>query len=193
MTQYAFATTWDLEAPIERVWAALLDEDRWTEWFPSLRKVETVEQGSADGVGRVLRATVRAALPYDLTFDARITRVEPPNLFEVTAVGDLDASGRATLAEEGGVTTVRVEWRARTTKPWMNALAPVARPAFAWNHGVAMTAAGKGLARQLAVPLLSNESGPLERSNGGVAAAAVLAVAVVAGTAVAVARHRSRV
>jgi uncharacterized protein YndB with AHSA1/START domain len=192
MTQYAFATTWDLAAPIDRVWSELQDPASWRQWFPAIRDAGTVEPGGPDGIGRVIEFTARAGLPYDLVVRVRVTRVEPPRLVELTALGDLDGSGRWTLAEEDGVTTARFEWRVATTKAWMNVLAPLARPVFAWNHDLAMTAAGRGLAKQLGVRLLASESGPVEGGSGGLVAAAVLTVAVLAGAAVAVQQRRSR-
>jgi uncharacterized protein YndB with AHSA1/START domain len=191
MTDYAFATTWDLAAPIDRVWAALVDVERWQEWFPVIREIRQVEPGGPEGVGRVLEVTARSALPYDLRMRLQMTRVEAPALMELTSLGDLDGWGRWTLAEEEGVTTARFEWRVATTKPWMNAVAPVARPVLAWNHDISMTAAGRGLARHLDVRLLSNESGPVEPDHSGLAAAALLGALVLAGAAIAVARRRT--
>jgi hypothetical protein len=43
------------------------------------------------------------------------------------------------------VTAVTYEWNVRTTKAWMNALAPVARPVFAFNHDYVMRRGGEGL------------------------------------------------
>lgn len=193
MTHYAFATTWALEAPIERVWAALRDTERWSEWFPALRDVRLIEPGDEDGVGAVLEPVVRGYLPYDLVLRARITTVEAPRLLEVASLGDLAGTGRATLAEEGGLTTLRFEWRVATTKAWMNALAPVARPVFGLNHDLVMTRAGRGLARMLGVRLLANESGPVERNVRGTATvAAVLGAVVLAGAAVLVGRRSRR-
>jgi hypothetical protein len=47
------------------------------------------------------------------------------------------------------------DWRVRSTKPWMNLLAPVARPVFEHNHDVVMRWGGEGLARRLGVELLA--------------------------------------
>lgn len=44
------------------------------------------------------------------------------------------------------------EWVVRTTERWMNLLAPLARPAFAWNHNVVMRQGGEGLARNAGQP-----------------------------------------
>ncbi|OUC07939.1 polyketide cyclase, partial [Litorilinea aerophila] len=37
---------------------------------------------------------------------------------------------------------------------WMNLLAPLARPIFAWNHDIIMAWGGQGLARLLGAQLL---------------------------------------
>jgi uncharacterized protein YndB with AHSA1/START domain len=192
MMDYAFATTWELEAPIDRVWATLADVERWQTWFPAIRRITVVELGGADRLDGVLEVAARAALPYELVVRVRVARVEAPHLLELTAVGDLQGSGRWTLAEEEGVTTARFELRVTTTKPWMNALAPAARPVFAWNHDAAMTAAGRGLARVMGVRLLANESGPVERGEGRLASATLLTAVVLAGAAVVLGGRRLR-
>jgi hypothetical protein len=40
----------------------------------------------------------------------------------------------------------------------MNAVAPVARPVFAWNHHAVMNQGGTGLARVLGVELVAQSS-----------------------------------
>jgi hypothetical protein len=44
----------------------------------------------------------------------------------------MEGTGRWTLAPAEGGTLVRYDWDIRTTRWWMNLLAPVARPAFQW-------------------------------------------------------------
>ncbi len=48
------------------------------------------------------------------------------------------------------------EWNVSTGKRWMNAVAPLARPVFAWNHDLVMRWGGEGLARELGLPLLAS-------------------------------------
>ena len=43
-----------------------------------------------------------------------------------------------------------------TAKPWMNAVAPLARPLFAWSHDRVMRWGEEWLARELGVPLLAS-------------------------------------
>jgi hypothetical protein len=112
--------------------------------------VETLQAGDASGVGSLRRMTWRTALPYSLTFDMRTVRVEPKSLIEGRAQGELAGTGRWTLDGESGKTHVRYDWRVEVTQPWMRLVAPLARPVFAWNHGVVMRWGGEGLARRLA-------------------------------------------
>ena len=53
------------------------------------------------------------------------------------------------------MTAVVYEWNVHTTKPWMNAIAPLAAPVFAWNHDWVMRNGGEGLARLLDCRLLA--------------------------------------
>ena len=39
----------------------------------------------------------------------------------------------------------------------MNAIAPLARPAFAWNHGYVMRAGAEGIARELGARLIARD------------------------------------
>ena len=44
------------------------------------------------------------------------------------------------------------EWNVHTTKRWMNAMAPLLRPVFEWNHNWVMRNGGAGIAELLGVP-----------------------------------------
>ena len=81
------------------------------------------------------------------------TRIEPMSVLEGRAQGELDGTGRWTLRAEGEGTFVRYDWQIDITTPWQVALAPILRPAFAWNHRVVMDEGGRGLARRLGVAL----------------------------------------
>jgi len=153
MGQYEFVTTWCLDAPIDRVFSAIEDSARWPEWWRGVRSAELLEDGDENGVGRLWRYVWRSRLPYNLEFDSRVTRLERPWLMEGQAEGELTGIGRWRLFEGRG-TAVVYEWNVRTSRSWMNALAPVARPVFAWNHDVVMRQGAEGLARLLDAPLL---------------------------------------
>lgn len=154
MAQYEFVTTWCVDAPIDRVFSAIEDSARWPEWWHGVRSAELLEEGDEIGVGRLWRYVWRSRLPYNLEFDSRVTRLERPWLIEGRAEGELTGIGRWRLFEGVG-TAVVYEWNVSTSQRWMNALAPFARPLFAWNHDAVMRQGAEGLARLLDAPLLT--------------------------------------
>jgi uncharacterized protein YndB with AHSA1/START domain len=159
VSEYSFLTTWCLEAPRERVWEAIWDSERWPEWWPGVTSAEKISDGDENGVGQVARYGWRSRLPYDLDFTMTTTRVDKPHLLEGDARGELAGVGRWRLFSEDGatpVTAVVYEWKVHTTKPWMNAIAPIAAPVFAWNHDWVMRNGGEGLARLLGCRLLAS-------------------------------------
>ena len=80
-----------------------------------------------------------------------MTRVQPPSELAAEVSGELAGTGRWTLSPSGDGTLVRCNWDIRTTRPWMNLVAPLARPVFSWNHDELMREGGRSLARQLGV------------------------------------------
>jgi len=146
---YDFVSRWFIDAPVERVFAAIEDAPRWPSWWKAVTRLDVLDDGGPDGVGSTTRCEWRSALGYKLSFDARVTRKDPPHLIEVAATGELVGLGRWTLSPEGTGTLVQYEWKVTTTKRWMNTLAPLLRPAFHYNHAVVMRWGGKGLGRLL--------------------------------------------
>lgn len=153
--RYEFLSTWVLESPAEPIWDAIWDSARWPEWWRGVEKAVETDPGDARGIGRRGHYTWRSRVPYPVRFAVVSTRAERPWLLEGEASGELAGTGRWRLFERGGVTAVVYEWNVATTKPWMNAVGPVARPVFRWNHDWVMRNGGVGLARLLGVRLLA--------------------------------------
>lgn len=154
MTQYHFVTVWKYKAPLETIWPILRDVEQWPSWWQGVRKVQTLQSGGADGIGAVQRFTWRSQLPYNLVFDMRVTRIVPLQRIEGEASGELAGTGVWTLSQDGAITQMQYNWDVATTKPWMNALAPLARPFFERNHDIVMGWGGQGLAKLLGTPLI---------------------------------------
>jgi uncharacterized protein YndB with AHSA1/START domain len=149
MAPYHFVTVWRVRAPIEQVWEAIYRSDRWPEWWKGVVQVTTLRAGDERGLGGLTRYVWKSALPYTLTIETTAMRVEEPYAMDGRSSGELKGEGRWRLREEAGVTIVRYEWDVSTTKPWMNWLAPLLRPAFEWNHDMVMRQGGEGLRRLL--------------------------------------------
>ena len=154
MPEYRFLTTWVLDASREAVWDAIYHPERWPDWWTGVRAVRKLEEGDDDGVGSVYEQEWRGRVPYPVRFRVQTTRVELPHLIEGTADGELAGFGRWRFFA-GRETAVTYEWDVRTTKPWMNALAPIASPVFRSNHDWVMRRGGEGLARLLGARLLA--------------------------------------
>jgi uncharacterized protein YndB with AHSA1/START domain len=182
MADYHFVSTWRIPAPIEQVWQEILHAERWPTWWKYVVRVDTLELGTEDGVGKRLRLLFRTRLPYTLGFDIRLTEVQPPSMLASEATGELEGTGRWLLTPEDGGTLVRYNWDVRTTRWWMNLLAPIARPAFNWNHDQLMLEGGRSLARRLGVELqlLDEDRQPTRAARWAVPAAAVVALIVLA-------------
>ena len=155
MAAYHFLTTWLIEAPRDRVFQEIWDSESWPSWWRGVESVVEVEPGDEEGVGSLGRYVWKSRLPYSLSFEMRVTRVERPRYMEGEASGELAGTGRWRLFEQGGVTAVLYDWQVRTTSRWMNILAPAVRPFFAWNHDVVMGWGGEGLAERLGARLLA--------------------------------------
>ena len=79
-----------------------------------MERVEQLEPGDENGVGRVIRFTWKSRLRYRLIFEARTTKVEKHHTIEGRAIGELEGSGRWKLSQKGSVTEVRYTWDVRT-------------------------------------------------------------------------------
>ena len=153
--RYSFVTTWHVGADVKAIWQAITEVEQWPEWWPSVQSAVAVAHGNKHGVGTTYRFTWRGKLPYRLSFDMRVSRVEPYELLQGIATGELEGSGVWRFLPEGGTTRIRHEWVVITTKRWMNLLAPMLRSAFRWNHDRVMAEGSEGLARRLHCELLS--------------------------------------
>ena len=149
MSEYKFVTNWKFDSPIENVWDAITKSENWPLWWRCVKKVELIQEGDKDGVGSIRRFLWKGKLPYELAFEMKVTRVERPFKMEGIAEGELSGTGIWMLEQSDGYTAVRYDWNVRTTKWWMNLLAPIAKPIFRWNHDHVMNEGGKGLARYL--------------------------------------------
>ncbi len=99
--------TWLIEAPIEAVWDAIHDSQRWPPWWPYLVHQQESVRSESGGVRNVRRYNRRTRLPYMLSFDAKSTRFERLALLEGAIDGELQGCGRWHFYRHDDVSAIR--------------------------------------------------------------------------------------
>ena len=151
MSDYSFVTHWNFDAPLDAVWDVIEAADAWPEWWKGVLSVTELSEGDENGIGSIRRTVWKSALPYKLEFDTEVIRIERHRLIEARAFGELDGIGSWQFEAAGEHRThVQYDWTVKTTKAWMNLLAPLAKPFFRWNHATIMRWGEDGLRRKLA-------------------------------------------
>ena len=153
MTHYQFITTWYIDQPVEKIWDELIKFEDWPKWWKSIKKVRLEKPKNKKG-NFILHFTWKGILPYLLTFPITITDLEPMKRIEGTAKGDLEGIGICEITSTKKQTTITYIWDVTTKKKWMNLVAPIAKPVFAWNHNKIMEEGAKGLAKHLGVTVV---------------------------------------
>jgi carbon monoxide dehydrogenase subunit G len=149
--------TWELQAPIERVWQMINQPEEWPRWWKNCKSVERLRDPGSGGVGGVQRFSMQTQLPYTLRFEVTSTRSEAPRMLEGDVKGQLQGTVRWELSQDGDVTTVRYYWDVEPTRAWMRAVSPFMRPVFVWNHRSMMRNAARGLSEMIGARLLAEE------------------------------------
>jgi Polyketide cyclase / dehydrase and lipid transport len=153
---YSFLSCWLLECSRQEAWDVLADCESWPAWWRGVEFVEQLDPGDERRVGSAYRVSWRAPrVGYRVAFDFHVDEVDEPARMAGTARGGLAGRGVWRLFEQDGVCAVTFDWEVRTTRAWMNVLAPVARPVFTHAHDRLMARGGHDLARHMGVRLLA--------------------------------------
>ncbi len=149
--EYRFRTQWRVLGTAREVADVLADARELPRWWPSVYlRVEELEPGGEDGVGRRARMHTKGWLPYTLDWELAVVESRHPHGFTIEAEGDLAGRGVWTLEEVGAFTLVTYDWRVRAKKPLLRLLSPIARPLFEANHRWAMRQGERSLELELA-------------------------------------------
>lgn len=136
---YRLVTRWSLPATPERVWQVLADPElTWPRWWPGLTSPWSAE----DRALFVLRP-VRCG--YALRFGLVVTERVPPRRARLAVSGDLVGTGQVTIDPAPGGSTLELDWRVRTTRPWMRRTGRLLAPVFRRAHAHAMRSGRTGL------------------------------------------------
>lgn len=142
---YKFRSEWRLSAAPDDVYRALAELGDYPRWWPAVKEARLLKEHSYELVCRSL-------LPYELVFVTIGERQDPmAKVLEARLVGDLEGFSRWTLRDDGTGQTVAIfDEEVVTNKRLLRWLAPVARPAFRFNHTTMMRRGRAGLETYLA-------------------------------------------
>jgi hypothetical protein len=149
---FRFDESWDIpEGTPQEVWDVLSDAELLPLWWgDAYKEVEPLDKKGKGVVGARARARARGALPYELNFIIEAAELDPGRLVVVKTFGDFDGLWRAELSPSGSGTHVDLIWQVTVERPILKLLAPLLRPAFAWNHRWTTPRGEAGLRRYLA-------------------------------------------
>ncbi len=146
---YSFNNYWDVHAPLEQSWQTLFNYEQWTAWCDPLEKVEPLGRFGRLGKGNQIRSVWKGALPYRVSFDARITDLAPYSYLSFDVTGDLCGNGVCFFMGTGPHTRIRFTWNVSPTRFWMRLGSPFAKSLFSANHDLVMEQAVTGLVRMV--------------------------------------------
>lgn len=135
-SDYHFVTHWRIKGPIHIVYDILKDGLHYSQWWkPSY--VNSSEIRDESGAQKV-HCTVRARLPYTLTFTTELVRENLPHEILVKSTGELIGTGLWKLRQKDEYTLVEFYWDVKATKPLIRRLSFFLKPFFQWNHSWVM-------------------------------------------------------
>lgn len=158
MAHYMFETEWVVTAPIEDVFEIISRPEEYSSWWPHVKESQRLSDGGADGVGATAFYTIKSPWGYSMRFELKTIEVDRPKRVHALVRGELVGTGTHYLETRPEGTLVRLHWYVSTTKRWMNVIAPIARPAFAFAHKYVMYEGCEAMAKKLGARLLAAES-----------------------------------
>jgi carbon monoxide dehydrogenase subunit G len=164
-------TTWRVAAPPDDIWKILADYDEWPAWWPAVRSVELLDQGDEQGIGSVLRQRWRGVIPYTLTFDLAMSRIQRPRILAGRASGALEGTCEWRLEELAEGTLVRFDVDVRTTPWWMGLPLPFGDRVFAAVFRAILGTGRRGLERRLGVSVVEQAPGAPVQARGATGSA----------------------
>ena len=143
---YRFRSVWRIDASPDRVFEALHDLASYPKWWPEVKRASEISDG-------FFELEVRSRLPYSLRFTSRRKRDDrAAGVLVADLRGDLEGYTSWTIVGAAGATEAIFDEEVDTNRTSLNVLAPMARPAFRYNHEVMMRHGSEGLNSYVDVP-----------------------------------------
>ena len=149
---FRFEERWELPGPkVRQVYDVLSRGELLPQWWKGVYlEAEKLTPGDYPKVGDRVRVRARGFLPYELNFIVEAVELEPERRVVVRTIGDFDGLWSATLTQTETGVRVDLVWEVTVLRPILRFLAPLLRPAFAWNHRWTTPRGEKGLREYMA-------------------------------------------
>lgn len=150
-SDYEFFTDWRVKGTVQDVVDILSDATDLPRWWPSVYlDASRRKEGDANRVGEEITLYTKGFLPYTLSWEFRITKIEPMKSITLETWGDFVGRGIWMFYQEGDEVRVTYDWKIRAEKPLLRRLTWAMRPVFAANHHWAMRMGKQSLELELA-------------------------------------------
>lgn len=149
MPHYSFITTWKFQSSVKLIWPIIKEMESWPSWWKGIVAVNIINPGFENGLGKKASMTWKSKLPYCLSLISEVTEVHEFYRITGRTYGELEGTGIWEFEQVQQVSILKFFWEVKTTKRWMNIMAPVLGPAFKWNHDVLMKWGYDGLSEKL--------------------------------------------
>jgi hypothetical protein len=136
VTPFRFDRAWVFGVAPEDLFATVSRTDRFTEWWPWLRRCDL----AAVRAGERATCEIQAPLPYVLRLAIDVEAVEPAALVATRVSGDLHGPARLEIEPHRDGCSCRLVWDLELTNAVLRNLARAARPAMVWAHDRVVTA-----------------------------------------------------
>jgi Polyketide cyclase / dehydrase and lipid transport len=148
---FRFDESWEIpDATVDEVYDVLAHGELLPQWWKGVYLAVKLSDAKEPKVGDRLRVRARGALPYELNFIIEAVELVPGEKVAVKTEGDFEGLWTATLSQRGEGVHVDLVRQVTVLRPILKFLAPVLRPAFAWNHRWTTPRGESGLREYLA-------------------------------------------
>jgi hypothetical protein len=149
---FHFRDSWDLpKASADEVWRALAHGEDWPLWWKGVSlEGRKLTPGDQPAMGDLGWGRIRGFLPYEFTFVAEATALDPPRLIEAKITGDFEGKWCAVVTALKDGSHVDFDWEATVNLPFPSFLTPILRSIMAFNHAWTIPRGERGLREYLA-------------------------------------------
>lgn len=155
---FRFQESWEIpSAGVDDVYEVLSRGELLPLWWKGVYlEAERLDGLGTPKVGERIRVKARGFLPYCLCFIIEAVELDRPYRVVVKTSGDFDGRWTAILSPSRNGVHVDLIWEVNVLRPILKLLAPLLRPAFAWNHRWTTPRGERGLREYLAAARRKN-------------------------------------